>query len=849
MPLNQNVYFTKAFFDKPLTVDTLEPSTELLTLYNNQPLYFQARTEESLREFRNTTDFQALANQYRLLISALEEWCTVNNASYFITASNSNEKKPAFQYLLSKIFRLPDDSLDLWQIIFFYEGKRSLENVLLLLQKEHLPVDYKKNILLTLQESLDECANGVFTNILDAKFELAISENLASILTDTKRSIIRQFACEKIGAKPESELTLEIHRVNALFNRVAIQYGLSPVEDSTARNPSLITFINFESFVANNMTPKLVMLNLAIKFDSLFNQFHQLLLNNLFNSTPSMGSTEFNTIKFPQLKKAIDDWNKKFGLMFSLQSHDLVEMSDDQQHITLLPVNHAFVTASVVKGFRKLFLNEGSFRYQVMIDDGSILYSDHDLLWVELNGKVLNEICFDPRNVITNSPADSCFLIDMILKQPTSNDTEKFINALPRLLPDDGLLVLTFVLHHLMHGFEHYLATNQITLAHLATVVPAGPCMGENTLTLLAKCSERKMIKLLLEKKLITQELLSVRANPKTGSNFNTPRLFIENKDFDLFEDCLTENLITSDMLRSIPSQHNSASNGFLSSLLQNNQFALFKRLVEKHLITRDLLNNTDVFWILTQNNQVDIMNHLLDLNLITPGQVQFQPTALIPIRCRLPNSLSNILRNKQLPIFHRLLSAHLITREQLLAGNEAITDNVLVSLGREKHIDILTILLTEQLITLSEAVSYATDEEMQERFKRIDKINTLFNKYNLTSGDRSQDVFARALRMASANNNPDDVQFILNIHPEIIDVQDVNPNSRKTPLHLATERGHCEVVSILIHAHANKEIPNACGKTASMMVCELSDEAKRCQMAVLYGVDISDASVLTPRV
>ena len=117
-------------------------------------------------------------------------------------------------------------------------------------------------------------------------------------------------------------------------------------------------------------------------------------------------------------------------------------------------------------------------------------------------------------------------------------------------------------------------------------------------------------------------------------------------------------------------------------------------------------------------------------------------------------------------------------------------------------------------------------------------KLNRLLSKLNLDQTDRSLPHFAKALRRASANNYHDDVQFILNIHPEVLNYPDPNIKTQNTALHLATERGHCKVVEALLQANADQKILNASGKTAIMMASELKDNAVIQSILALYELN-----------
>lgn len=92
--------------------------------------------------------------------------------------------------------------------------------------------------------------------------------------------------------------------------------------------------------------------------------------------------------------------------------------------------------------------------------------------------------------------------------------------------------------------------------------------------------------------------------------------------------------------------------------------------------------------------------------------------------------------------------------------------------------------------------------------------------KYKLV--DLTEPSLGRALRNAAANNRVDDIQFILQHFKLNIDIQDSNPQSQKTALFIAAERGHRASIDILLAAGANPMVRMANGQTAQEMLLSL---------------------------
>lgn len=88
-----------------------------------------------------------------------------------------------------------------------------------------------------------------------------------------------------------------------------------------------------------------------------------------------------------------------------------------------------------------------------------------------------------------------------------------------------------------------------------------------------------------------------------------------------------------------------------------------------------------------------------------------------------------------------------------------------------------------------------------------------LAKKYSLN--DYTLTALERGLRNAAANNKVDDIKSILALSQLNIDAQDSNPTSKKTALHLATERENTDVICYLLEKGANPKIAVANGLTA----------------------------------
>lgn len=98
-----------------------------------------------------------------------------------------------------------------------------------------------------------------------------------------------------------------------------------------------------------------------------------------------------------------------------------------------------------------------------------------------------------------------------------------------------------------------------------------------------------------------------------------------------------------------------------------------------------------------------------------------------------------------------------------------------------------------------------------QELFANAE-LKSILEKYNLN--DFTQASREKALRCAAVNNQPEDIEFLVNVIKVNIDAQDNTPGNQKTALHLATERGHKESVDELVKLNASSSICDAGGVT-----------------------------------
>lgn len=99
--------------------------------------------------------------------------------------------------------------------------------------------------------------------------------------------------------------------------------------------------------------------------------------------------------------------------------------------------------------------------------------------------------------------------------------------------------------------------------------------------------------------------------------------------------------------------------------------------------------------------------------------------------------------------------------------------------------------------------------------------IADIMKRYNIVSTEGpstlKNEQIERMTRMAAANNLIDDLKLLVVSFKSLnINNQDSNPTSRKTPLHLAVERGHLKIVKYLLASGARIDIADAKAKTVN---------------------------------
>lgn len=98
-----------------------------------------------------------------------------------------------------------------------------------------------------------------------------------------------------------------------------------------------------------------------------------------------------------------------------------------------------------------------------------------------------------------------------------------------------------------------------------------------------------------------------------------------------------------------------------------------------------------------------------------------------------------------------------------------------------------------------------------------------LMKRYNIQSDDGSlvlkNEQIERMIRMAAANNILADLKFMHEYFSSVdLNNQDSNPASLRTPLHLALERVHVEIVKYLLDSGAKTDIKDAKGNTQATL-------------------------------
>lgn len=688
--------------------------------YPSAPIYFTLSeadsTSEQLAEFIQSPLFETFFQQYSTLLLRLNTWCNTHNITVNfneVNEDNSVETFPAFLYFYHRLFNLDFDYYSTRKAILFGEGKKSLEQLWLLLQDPALSLDTKKNCLRTLQQSLDVCADGVQTQILDAYDELKMHFGIFPFLNGITKALLRQLAVEFIRAQLGEEKDNEIHYVNAAYNSVARYFNLPLVEDNFIDSlifparffPMFATKIQHEFTVTKVIGNSII--QLTDKLEHFAQQLKELDEASLQNSQPTV-------------ERFVDEWNAKYIGLCPLHIGLFLE-AERSNKLLLTPLNSAQIAATIIRHFKQSFVHNPSlpFRYQTQ---NIIVVCENTFAWVEEGGSVqpftaeyakllvqidpqigfnaffnlIRQGCVEPLalclSFLTPEQVSFCFspqehipggllalgeyallhrlfvaqLVETkLLTLPVGDDRE---TLLLQLAKKNQLETIMFILHQRTLSKHHLELMPLDTILHLSNFYRMAPAIEA----------------------FIDQDLVNLRHfSFRNGANVNATFNLIQYSNTPILLKLIQNRLLVTEQL---DAKNRSRGANCVNLAASNLMWAFLRSLVEHRLLTPFLLSDPDhqgvnaIWWIVHFKNW-ELLGILLDSGLIsvTSLAAKDQRTA--------SNVLLKLVFNHCEQLLITFANKLLIHRSLLVEENNR-GECVLFTLARQRKFDVLCFLV-----------------------------------------------------------------------------------------------------------------------------------------------------------
>lgn len=142
-----NFIFDTSFLKRNQTIEPVNKE-HFSALYQGQtPIYFNAtddpNTHAQLLAFKTGPSYDSFKNQYEQILASIRRWCVANHVPLIRVRSDDPQGISAIRLFYYRLFD-PDDFFSIRAAILFSEGKKSLEELYLLLHDERIPFDSKK---------------------------------------------------------------------------------------------------------------------------------------------------------------------------------------------------------------------------------------------------------------------------------------------------------------------------------------------------------------------------------------------------------------------------------------------------------------------------------------------------------------------------------------------------------------------------------------------------------------------------------------------------------------------------------------------------------------------------------
>lgn len=624
----------------------------------------EKNTASQLADFKNGREFAQFKKQYESLLSSLDQWCVTHEVQKTLFDNLDIEgllylpkQIPAFELLKQRLF---NGYYSIREAILYREGKQSLEELSRLLHDKNIREELKKNILCNLQISIGVCSDGTLTNIIDAKDNLKGSLNSYSLIMNIKRVLVQQaallFLHQVIKTYPIGN---EIHYVNAFHNHVALNYGL-PKRTDQFINSLHLGVERLEQFaisVERYMTPARVLEHLISQLIPEFSTMHERLKRDFFSATISIPYTNIQGKELlNQTEELIDVWNKKYSSLMTLNFYSLLNWDENNQ-ISLIPLNETAIKAKITTVFRNTFLTEkcqpitltnSSKSISLTWDTGQLWFEKDELIVPPEDSKLFSEIEWTQKYY--------WFFANELLRYPTQ---ETAISSLLQSIDISSSFACWMEEEH----FELIALSLRLRPTSIET----------NAIWWLAYWSyqpkAKELLTKLIDKGFVTKELLSSTA--KSGDVTGINPIW-----------CLS----------------------YWSH--QPSVVALLINLVEQDLVTKaqltsvarasDVAGTNAIWWLayrIEQPEVADLFMNLVNKNLVTQAQLMLAATSGDKIWSNAIWWLAHKIHHPRIAaIFMRLVDKNLITQEQLQLTYA--NQNAISLLAKNQHISEISILL-----------------------------------------------------------------------------------------------------------------------------------------------------------
>ncbi|MDR3503340.1 MAG: hypothetical protein P4L79_12255 [Legionella sp.] len=381
-----NFIFDASFLKRNQTIEPVNKE-QYSALYQGQtPLYFNAtddpNTNAQLLAFKADPSFDSFKNQYEQILASIRRWCLANNVPLIRVRSDEPQGISAIRLLYYRLFD-PADFFSIRAAILFDEGKKSLEELYLLLHDERIPFDSKKNVLMNLQEGIVVCGDGTVTNIIDAKDDLKAATGLAQTIASAKKKLIQQQILNFINLKHFNiKPGEEIHLGNAFYDVVADSYGVAKRNDNI-KIPGSEKYSNeLIAYIDTQLTPQVV-----IRFLT-----EQMLLDlkplqeTLFKEKKTV---EWSADFINQAEKLIKLFNDRYSPLMTIDMHSIMQSDEDGLILSPKPINETWLQVTTIKQFYRLFCRWNTMSHAVSLEEGSTtLNYAESFIWIEEGSEI-----------------------------------------------------------------------------------------------------------------------------------------------------------------------------------------------------------------------------------------------------------------------------------------------------------------------------------------------------------------------------------------------------------------------------------------------------------------------------